>query len=60
VNMEGRPLPVAPRFGQVCGDLPAAVAELLDRAIGHDPSARPTARELAVAMRAATEQPLPS
>jgi serine/threonine protein kinase len=52
-QLEGRKLPVAPPFRRACPQLAPEVATLLDRAIGHDPAARPTARELALALRAA-------
>jgi serine/threonine-protein kinase len=57
--MEGRDLPAAMPFRTACPSLDPAVAKLLDRAIGHDPSARPTARELALAFRSACEPTQP-
>jgi serine/threonine-protein kinase len=54
-RMDGRDLPLAPRFIEVCPSLDARVAEMLDRAIGHDPAARPTAQDLAGALRAASD-----
>jgi serine/threonine-protein kinase len=52
-KMDGRELPIAPSFRDVCPTMDARLAELLDRAIGHDPGARPTAHELALALGAA-------
>jgi serine/threonine protein kinase len=51
-KLSGKPLPVAVPFRAVCPTLPAAIAELLDRAMDHDPLARPTSRELAIQLRA--------
>ena len=54
-RMEGHPLPVAQKFGEACPMLDKVVAFMLDRAIGHDPAARPSAHELAEALKAASE-----
>jgi hypothetical protein len=54
--MRGLKLPVAVPFKEACPPLDASIAALLDRAIDHDPGARPTARELALALRTATER----
>jgi serine/threonine-protein kinase len=58
--LEGHPLPMAIPFLEACPQLDPNVAALLDRAIRHDPGARPTARELALAFRAASEQKQPA
>jgi serine/threonine protein kinase len=55
-RMDGREISVAPRFRDACPTLDHKVAEMLDRAIGHDPTARPTAQELSLALAAASEQ----
>jgi serine/threonine protein kinase len=59
-RMDGRDLPVADRFLAVCPSLDPAVAALLDRALGHDPAARPTARELADALARASAVATPA
>jgi serine/threonine protein kinase len=55
-RMGGRELPVAEGFLTVCPSLDPAVAALLDHAIGHDPAARPTAKELADAFARASAE----
>ncbi len=59
-RMEGRELPVADPFLAVCPALDPALAALLDRAIGHDPAARPTAKELAEALTRASQATPPA
>ncbi|HEY8077490.1 MAG TPA: protein kinase, partial [Labilithrix sp.] len=58
-KLNGRPLPMAPRFAQVCPTLSPEIAALLDRTMSHDPRERPPARELANALRAAAETLVP-
>ena len=54
-KLAGRdPMP-APPLRQQCPTLDAKIAELLDRAMKHDPRERPTAHELAVALREAAD-----
>ncbi|CAN5924956.1 hypothetical protein BH11MYX4_BH11MYX4_12720 [soil metagenome] len=50
-KLSGRPLPLPMPFRTACPTLPAEIASLLDRAMAHDPRARPTATELATALR---------
>lgn len=54
-KLNGRPLPVAVPFRAVCPTLPVEVATLLDKAMSHEPRARPMARELAEALRSAAD-----
>jgi len=54
-KLEGRALPAAAPFAEACPTLPAELSALLDRAVSHDPRARPTAKELAAALRAAAD-----
>lgn len=54
--LEGRPLPPPPSFRRACPTLAIPIATLLDRAISHDPSMRPTAAELAAALRAESDR----
>jgi serine/threonine-protein kinase len=54
-KLEGRPLPLPAAFRAACPTLPAGIAALLDAAMSHDPRLRPTAKELAVALREAVE-----
>jgi serine/threonine-protein kinase len=54
-KLNGRPLPIAASFRVVCPTLPMDIAALLDRAMSHDARQRPTARELATALRDAAD-----
>jgi serine/threonine protein kinase len=55
-KLSGRPLPQAMPFRAACPTLPVEIAALLDRAMAHDPRGRPTAKELAAALRAAADE----
>ncbi|MCA9587518.1 MAG: protein kinase [Myxococcales bacterium] len=55
-RLHGRPLQDAPSFHVACPTLPRPIATLLDRAMSHDPAARPTAKEIAQALREGAEQ----
>ncbi len=55
-KLNGRPLPQPVPFRTMCPTLPLEIATLLDRAMGHDPRARPAAKELAVALREAADK----
>jgi serine/threonine protein kinase len=52
-KLSGRPLPLPMPFRAACPTLPPGIAALLDRALAHDPRLRPTAHELAMALRRA-------
>ncbi len=52
-KLDGRPLPVAPRFRKVCPTLAVDVARVLDAAMSHVPEERPTAKEISETLRAA-------
>jgi DNA-binding helix-hairpin-helix protein with protein kinase domain len=43
-------------FRTACPTLPPDIASLLVRAMAHDPRARPTASELAIALKSAAER----
>jgi serine/threonine-protein kinase len=47
----GRALPAVPRFEQACPTLPPRLLDLLNRGLQHDPAVRPSASELAAALR---------
>jgi serine/threonine protein kinase len=55
-KLSGRALPRAVPFRSMCPTLPLEIAELLDRAMSHDPRTRPSAKELAKALRAAADR----
>jgi serine/threonine protein kinase len=55
-KLNGRALPATVPFRVMCPTLPQEVATLLDRSMSHDPRARPTAKELAVALREAADK----
>ena len=55
-KLGGRALPATVPFRVMCPTLPQEVAGLLDRSMSHDPRVRPTARELAVALREAADK----
>jgi serine/threonine protein kinase len=55
-KLHGRPLPEAPSFRQMCPTLAPEIAGLLDRAMSHDPRARPSAKDLAAALRASADR----
>ena len=55
-KLSGRALPRAVPFRSVSPTLPLEVAELLDRAMSHDPRTRPSAKELAKALREAADR----
>ncbi len=52
-RLRGRAMPTPPPLASLCPDLPRDVALALDLALSHDTAARPTARALADAIRAA-------
>ena len=54
-KLNGRPLPQTIPFRTACPTLPVEIASLLDRAMAHDPRVRPSARELASALREAAD-----
>jgi len=58
-KLAGRPLPKSVPFRTMVPTLPPDIAKLLDRAMSHDPRERPTAKELAAALRAAADKLLP-
>jgi serine/threonine protein kinase len=55
-KLDGRALPATVPFRVMCPTLPQEVATLLDRSMSHDPRARPTAKELAQALREAADK----
>jgi serine/threonine protein kinase len=55
-KLGGRPLPVAVPFRAAGPALPLEVAMLLDKAMSHDPRARPSAKELATTLREAADK----
>jgi serine/threonine protein kinase len=55
-KLSGRALPNAMPFRAAIPTLPEDVAELLDRTMKHDPRTRPTAKEMAVALREAADR----
>ena len=55
-KLNGRALPATVPFRVMCPTLPQEVASLLDRSMSHDPRARPSAREMAVALRDAADR----
>ena len=55
-KLSGRALPATVPFRVMCPTLPQAVATLLDRSMSHDPRTRPSAKELAVALRDAADK----
>jgi serine/threonine-protein kinase len=55
-RMAGRNLSAAPRLLEACPSLDPSIAEMLERALGHDPATRPSAQELAEALRTASER----
>jgi serine/threonine protein kinase len=58
-KLNGRPLPHAMLFRAACPTLPPEIASLLDRAMAHDPRGRPTAKELATALKEAADRLAP-
>lgn len=52
--------PPAPSIKHYCPTLLPEIATLLDRAMSHDPRARPTAKELAAALRVAADKLAPA
>jgi serine/threonine-protein kinase len=58
-KLNGGELPVAVPFGVASPTLPTSIAALLDRAMAHDPRQRPTAKELAAALRDAADKLAP-
>lgn len=48
--------PPAPPIRQYCPTLSAEIATMIDRAMSHDAAARPTAKEMAVALRVAADK----
>ena len=58
-KLNGRPLPRAMPFRTACPTLPLEIASLLDRAMAHDPRTRPTAKELAMALKEAADRLAP-
>jgi serine/threonine protein kinase len=59
-KLNGRPLPHAVPFRTACPTLPPEIAALLDRAMAHDARVRPTAKELAMALKEAADRLNPS
>lgn len=55
-KLNGRPLPLPMLFRTACPTLPPDIAALLDRAMAHDPRTRPTATELASALKSAADR----
>ena len=55
-KLNGRPLPQPVPFRTMVPTLPPEIAKLLDRAMGHDPRQRPSAKELATALREAADR----
>ena len=55
-KLSGRALPAAVPFRVASPTLPPEIAQLLDRAMSHDPRARPTAKEMATALREAADR----
>ena len=55
-KLNGRPLPRATPFLTACPTLAVDIAGLLDRAMAHDPRGRPSAKELASALREAADK----
>ncbi|MBP9112438.1 MAG: protein kinase [Polyangiaceae bacterium] len=51
VAIEKKPLPNVPHIPKVIPDLPAEAATLLERSLSHDPTVRPSAREIAAVFR---------
>ncbi len=58
-KLAGRALPKPVCFRAAAPTLPGNVADLLDRSMSHDPRQRPTAKELAVALREAADKLAP-
>jgi serine/threonine protein kinase len=58
-KLDGRALPATVPFRVMCPTLPQEVATLLDRSMSHDPRARPSAKELALALRDAADRLAP-
>ncbi len=55
-KLGGRPLPLPMPFRTACPTLPPDIASLLDRAMAHDPRTRPSAHELATALKIAADR----
>jgi serine/threonine protein kinase len=55
-KLNGRPLPQPVPFRTMCPTLPQDLAALLDRAMSHDARSRPSAKELAAALRATADK----
>jgi serine/threonine protein kinase len=55
-KLGGRALPRAMPFRAAIPTLPLEIAELLDRAMQHDPRTRPTANEMAIGLREAADR----
>jgi serine/threonine protein kinase len=55
-KLSGRALPRAMPFRAAIPTLPLEIAELLDRAMQHDPRTRPTANEMAIGLREAADR----
>jgi serine/threonine protein kinase len=55
-KLNGRALPAPVPFRIASPTLPAEIAALLDRAMSHDPRARPTAKDMAKALREAADR----
>ncbi len=58
-KLAGRPLPPLPSFKQWCPTLPAEIASLLERAMSHEAKERPSAKELAEALRRTADKLAP-
>ena len=55
-KLSGRALPKPMPFRAAIPTLPLEIAELLDRAMQHDPRTRPTANEMAIGLREAADR----
>jgi serine/threonine protein kinase len=54
--LAGKPLPVAPRFSEVCPALTPAIAQMLDRTLSNDPALRPSAQVLYEVLHAESQR----
>jgi serine/threonine-protein kinase len=55
-KLNGRALPSTVPFRVMVPTLPLEIATLLDRSVSHDPRQRPSAREMAVALRESADK----
>lgn len=54
--LAGKPLPVAPRFAEVCPALAPTIAQMLDRTLSNDPALRPSAQALFEVLQAESQR----